>query len=455
MELETTTKVPVERLRLDRANPRLGVETAEASDERIIARLYRAAELDELLQSISTNGYLDIEPLVVMGDGDGGGLTVLEGNRRLATLWLLREPDLVSRVAAAEGTRIAVPEIDNAVRQTLNEVSVYLVANRERARAFIGFKHINGPQKWDAYAKARFAADWYRKGRADGIGLEQIAQAVGDRHDTIKRMVSAIYVLEQAREEGLYDIEDRYPPKFNFSHLYTALSRSQYMDYLGLEAAWSRHDPTPDQVPRDRLARLKHVLVWIYGSKTDDAAPVRLEFAILSLHPGLRHRCVAPDVWDQRVAGGGAAALVEEAGRHAGRRLGGAPRRAPAADGDAVAVEDPQAIGITARAGRREPDDAAGHVNLVLGEAEDLVLAPAGVVGKVEDVLPRGEQMGANGEVFGVLEEALAKRCRCLPERRKSKRSLWTAPRWAQPWDKRFSARWRARLPVQAHRAMP
>ena len=183
--------------------------------------------------------------------------------------------------------------------------------------------------------------------------------------------------------------------------------------------------------------------------------PVRLEFPILSLHPGLSHRCVAPDVWGRRVAGGGAAAIVEEAGRHAGRLPGGAPRRAPAADGDAVAVEDPQAIGITARAGRREPDDAAGLVKFVPGEAEDLVLAPAGVVGKVEDVLPRGGQMGANGEVFGVLEEALAKRCRCLPERLKSKRSLWTAPHWAQPWDKRFSARWRARLPVQAHRAMP
>ena len=288
MELETTTKAPVERLRLDRANPRLEGEAAEASDERIIARLYRAAELDELLQSISANGYLDIEPLVVIRNGDGNGdddgLIVLEGNRRLATLRLLREPALVSRIAAAERTRIAVPEIDDEVRQTLNEVSVYLVASRERARAFIGFKHINGPQKWDAYAKARFAADWYRKGRADGIGLEQIEQAIGDRHDTIRRMVSAIYVLEQARQEGVFDIADRYPPKFGFSHLYTALSRSQYMDYLGLEAAWSRHDPTPEQVPRDRLPRLKQVLVWIYGSKADDVAPV-----VQKQNPDIKH----------------------------------------------------------------------------------------------------------------------------------------------------------------------
>ena len=43
------------------------------------------------------------------------------------------------------------------------------------------------------------------------------------------------------------------------------------------------------------------------------------------------------------------------------------------------------------------------------------VLAPAGVVGKVEDVLPRGGQVGADGEVFGVLEEALARRILAEP----------------------------------------
>ncbi len=274
MELETTTKVPVERLRLDRGNPRLVGEGAAASDEWIVARLYRSAELDELLQSISENGYLDIEPLVVLPESDGETLTVLEGNRRLATLRLLREPELASRIASREKLRITVPEVDENLRATLEQVSVYPVASRERARAFIGFKHINGPAKWDAYAKARFAAEWYRKGRNEGISLDQIANAIGDRHDTVKRMVSAIYVLEQARKENLFEVDDRQTDKFSFSHLYTALSRSQYMEYLGLGTGWARHDPTPDQVPQERLDRLKQVLVWIYGSKTDSVQPV-------------------------------------------------------------------------------------------------------------------------------------------------------------------------------------
>ena len=274
METNTTTKVRVERLRLDSKNPRLVGHTENVSDESIIARLYRSAELGELLQSISTNGYLDIEPLIVIGGSGDDALTVLEGNRRLATLRLLREPALVRRLARSEKVRIPVPAVKKSLRTTLGDVSVYPVASREHARAFIGFKHINGPAKWDAYAKARFAADWYRTSQTNRPRLEEIAAAIGDRHDTVKRMVSAIYVLEQAREKGLFKIEDRDTTKFNFSHLYTALSRSQYMDYLGLEAAWARHDPNPDQVPREKLDELRKVLVWIYGSKADDVRPV-------------------------------------------------------------------------------------------------------------------------------------------------------------------------------------
>ena len=41
MKLETTTKVAVEWLRLDRMNPRLVGEAKDASDEAIIARLFR------------------------------------------------------------------------------------------------------------------------------------------------------------------------------------------------------------------------------------------------------------------------------------------------------------------------------------------------------------------------------------------------------------------------------
>lgn len=267
----SATKVSLDSLRLDRSNPRLSGGAKPATDESIIARLYGAAELDELLQSISANGYLDVEPLIVTRGSGGDDLVVLEGNRRLAALRLLREPDLADRIASSERIRIRVPAVDSSVRGTFDPVSAHHVASREDARAFIGFKHINGPARWDAYAKARFVAAWYR---SDGVDLDRIARSIGDRHDTIKRMVSAICVLDQAIATERFAIGDRFTKKFNFSHLYAALGWSPYREYLGLGSRWARHDPTPDPVPADKLDALRKVLVWIYGSKTDDAPPV-------------------------------------------------------------------------------------------------------------------------------------------------------------------------------------
>ena len=283
MKFDATTKVPLERLRLDRRNPRLMGDSEHASDESIIARLYRAAELDELLQSISASGYLDIEPLVVTCEADGDGLVVLEGNRRLSALRLLRDPSLVERIASSERLRITVPPIAEGARSTFDEVSVYAVVDRVRARSFIGFKHINGPAKWNAYAKARFAADWYKAGKSAGVSLDDIARTIGDRHDTIKRMVSAIYVLDEATANGRFDVADRFTKKFNFSHLYTALGRSSYMEYLALGEKWARYDPSPDPVPDDKLDELGSLLVWIYGSKKDDRPPV-----VQSQNPDIR-----------------------------------------------------------------------------------------------------------------------------------------------------------------------
>ena len=286
MEFAKSEKVEVERLRLDRQNPRLIGEGENASEEFIIGRLYRSADLGELLQSISANGYMDIEPLIVMPEdpqSKEGNLIVLEGNRRLAALRLLREPELVKVIKKSEGFSITIPPIGEQQRDTLDKVSVYYVPSREDAQSFIGFKHINGPAKWDAYAKAQFAANWYKSGRDKGINLKSIANAIGDKHDTIKRMVSAVYVLEQAKKERLFDIEDRYSRRFSFSHLYTALSRSQYMDYLGLEDGWAQYDPHENQVPEDKLKELRNVLVWIYGSKDEEKEPV-----IRSQNPDIR-----------------------------------------------------------------------------------------------------------------------------------------------------------------------
>lgn len=56
------------------------------------------------MQSIAANGYIDIEPMIVM-QSPGGRFAVLEGNRRLAVIKLLKNPEL------AGNSGIVVPPI--------------------------------------------------------------------------------------------------------------------------------------------------------------------------------------------------------------------------------------------------------------------------------------------------------------------------------------------------------
>ncbi|MCY4287718.1 MAG: ParB N-terminal domain-containing protein [Aestuariivita sp.] len=277
--IEETKIVSVDWLVLDRENPRLVGYESVRSDEEIISQFYKKEELREILQSIAANGYLNIEPLIVLAHEES--FTVLEGNRRLAAIRLFREPELIERIFDQEKLRINLPPIETSKIETLQAVSVYRVAQRDDARSFIGFKHINGAAKWDSHAKGKFAADWYRNGQ---VPLEQIAERIGDQHATVKRMVHAIYVLEQAENSSIFSIDNRVNPKFNFSHLYTALSRAPYIEFLGLGDAWSNFELKPNPIPSEKEDNLRDVLMWLYGSKEDDLQPV-----VTSQNPDIKH----------------------------------------------------------------------------------------------------------------------------------------------------------------------
>lgn len=265
----TTEKLSIEFLRFDPENPRFASDAnmKGVNDVEVIKELMRIADLGEVIQSIAANGYIDIEPLVVTRHEEV--YTVLEGNRRLAALRLLKDPDLAHKCDMTQ------PQLSEGVRSTFDQVTVYVVTDRTDAADFIGFKHINGPHRWDALAKARFAADWYHRERDNGITLRDIARRLGDTHNTVKRLVNGIFVLEQAQKNRVFDPHDRYPGRpFAFSHLYTALTNPRYQQFLGLPEDWIKGDPILDPVPKERLENLGEILTWLYGSKEDNIRPI-------------------------------------------------------------------------------------------------------------------------------------------------------------------------------------
>ena len=76
-------------LKLDLENPRAPGE-AFADEPAALEFLLDHADLDELVQSILSAGWLDYEPPIVLETAK----TVLEGNRRLAALRLIDDAQL-------------------------------------------------------------------------------------------------------------------------------------------------------------------------------------------------------------------------------------------------------------------------------------------------------------------------------------------------------------------------
>lgn len=284
MKNDKKNRFPVDTslLEFDRNNPRLVAERdlTNASDEEIIAALVETADIGELVNSIVENGYMDIEPLIVTKKNvkTKGNYRVLEGNRRLSAIRLIQAPDL-----AAKCKQSIPADIPESVPDSFKEITVYQVEDEIESRKFIGFKHINGAHRWDSYAKARFLTEWYKSEPNKETAIESIARQLGDKNQTVRNLISGMLVLQQAQNKELFDIDDRSKPgSFGFSHLYTALNRIQYREFLDLDKNWNQI-PSLEPIKLEKESALQEMLYYIYGSKKDDVQSV-----IKSQNPNLR-----------------------------------------------------------------------------------------------------------------------------------------------------------------------
>ena len=175
---------------LNSKNPRLTdlALSKNPTQGEILEALWTRMAVDEVALSIAENGFYRHEPLYAARES--GKLVVVEGNRRLAAVKLLRDEKLRTQVKAA-----GLPIISAATKKTLETLPV-IVCGRDELWSFLGFKHINGPQAWESYPKAHYIA-WVHNQLK--IPLEEIARRIGDKHSTVARLDDALMVLEQGK----------------------------------------------------------------------------------------------------------------------------------------------------------------------------------------------------------------------------------------------------------------
>ncbi len=184
---------PLAQLELDAENARLPEGLTDRGQAALLRHFEEAYELEELAWSMAEHGYFPEEPLLTIDHpGDPRRRIVIEGNRRLATLKLLRDREARVAVGKPIWDELAALADD----QQLDPVPVRDYPNRGALLEYLGFRHVSGLLPWTADAKARYV---HRLVIEHRYSFDRAAKVIGSKAPAIRRQFIAWRALEQAR----------------------------------------------------------------------------------------------------------------------------------------------------------------------------------------------------------------------------------------------------------------
>jgi hypothetical protein len=252
----------VSRLVFDKENYRLPPEAIAFSQEELGSWLEEESDLFPIARSMADNGYFAEEPLIGI-PGLNDTVIVVEGNRRLATLKFLTDPEfrkLSENKDEWEGLSAKAEENGH----NLKEAPVVVHKSREELTAILGFRHITGTAKWNPLSKARFVHDLIEHRQAKNF--YEIAREVGSKQDTIRSNYVAYNLYKQAKDLNI----DTSKVEMKFGVFYTALNNSNIREYIGLDP-----DKSPQKLKKPisnkKAGELKNLIEDLHGTSEIEA----------------------------------------------------------------------------------------------------------------------------------------------------------------------------------------
>lgn len=266
---ESYIQVSLLDLRLDPENPRLSHDGdwRSVSDGSLLREFALKYNLIELARSIADKGFTPrhAEALLVVEDPpDSRRYVVVEGNRRLATLKLLSDPDLRRDVGATSAEWSELSE--SATGHDLDSVPVVVYPNRAGLDDYLGFRHITGPRPWRPEAKARFIAKLLSLGET----IPDVARRIGSNTRTVRRFAEAHAVFVQAWDTDIR-LEET---EAGFGVFYNALDQEGVRNHLGLGPQREITSLPESPVPSNRIGALEEVIGFLFGNPEKGIARV-------------------------------------------------------------------------------------------------------------------------------------------------------------------------------------
>jgi hypothetical protein len=262
----------IDDLLLDSLNPRIPLEKRSLPPDdltRFVAERYNAIAI---AKSIAAHEYFPSEPLIAIAKGGTGKFIVVEGNRRLSALKLLKDERLRERLE----DRAEWDEIDS--KSVPNAVPVIVAAKREDVAPIIGYRHISGIQPWDAHAKARYIASQIQEGRT----VEETAKDVGETQSEVRASYRNYGIGEQAREEVGEETFNNLTERFG---VFTrAMQSAELREFIGAPTA-NGVKVGKKQIPPKKTSELKEFIGYLFGPEpivTDSRDLTKLGKAVAS-----------------------------------------------------------------------------------------------------------------------------------------------------------------------------
>jgi hypothetical protein len=248
---------PLSELLLDPKNPRLRRDEEGQSQEQLLEIMVRRFKIAELAESIVASGYLPFDPMIAYRDD--ASVYVREGNRRLAAIKLLLDPDLAPARTLPTWQELSV-RLSGETREQLTQLSVtvYDSADAIELSAYIGFRHVTGVLQWPPLEKAGFIALLIEQ----GLAYAEIAERLGSYPRHVERHYIAHQLVQQAVERevpGHEKIED------SFGVLLRALQASGIAEFIGVAYPG---DPGASgaPVPDDHFDAFRDFVRWTFGT---------------------------------------------------------------------------------------------------------------------------------------------------------------------------------------------
>lgn len=184
-----TKSVP--NLHLDAKNPRLGRQSTGRSQQEIIQYLFKHDKVLDIAESIAIRGYFPIESLLAVEEQ--GKIIIVEGNRRLAALKGLHNPDLLDAPLRGKLQVLRNRMIDSGI---LSSVPVVIDVSRRATDRTVAGRHIGQPVKaWQAEDRASFIMEKLD----EGYSVDQLRDELNFTLSDIQKAKTTKAIAEVAR----------------------------------------------------------------------------------------------------------------------------------------------------------------------------------------------------------------------------------------------------------------